>query len=256
MYVTTIARSLGDPQILPPVQSRPSKNCGRRWKAYIASSPNQPHRWADFLRVNPDCHGRKHVSGGPIPPVLLSGLGTTAACADAGTGLLIDCWRQAEHKGLGYSLDQAELAKVATAYQRMTRPNSLAGWVFDGRKMVWRGGALGDDVLTPPPSYVTPPNPLTIAQSQPSPLPSVTAITPSEMQAMIPAVTAQTLLAAAQLPNAPTIVQQAAAQLPPQQAGFDITSWFTGQTISGIPNYALVGAAVVVLMLLSRGRRR
>lgn len=245
MYVTTIARSLGDAHFpLPPV-----------------------------FRYFPLPPTPKHFPLPPQPRPRLSGLGTTAACADAGTGLLIDCWKAAEQKGLGYSLDQAQLAKVATAYQRMTQPNSLAGWVFTGKKMVWRGGPLGDAILpvdysdptggawagdggngggwTVPESYVTPPNPLTIAP--PTPLPPIIAKPP----VVLPSVTAQTLFAAAQLPNAPAIVKQAAAQLPASQAstlGFD-TSWFTAQMISGVPNYALVGAGVVILLLLSKRRR-
>lgn len=239
MYLTTIARSLGDPPVskhypLPPVY--------------------------------------KHYPLPPLPKPRLSGLGTTAACADAGTGLLIDCWKAAEQKGLGYSLDQAQLAKVATAYQRLTRPNSLAGWVFTGKKMVWRGGPLGDAILPPdysdssgggggdsgggwvvPPSYVTPPDPLTISQQQRSPLPPIFTNQP----VVLPSVTAQTLIAAAQLPNAPAIVKQAAAQLPPSPAGVSGLNmgWFTQQMISGIPNWGLVAGGVLLLIVLGKRRR-
>lgn len=245
MYVNLTARSLGSAVHLVPPPVR---------KVRLVPPPVQKHY--------------------TLPPVY-KGLGTTAACADAGTGLLIDCWRAAEHKGLGYSLDQAQLAKVATAYQRMKRPNSLAGWVFTGEKMVWRGmgDAILPDPMSPdawygsdqggsgsdggsgwvvPPAYVTPPDPLTIAVNK-TPLPPIV----YQSSPVLPSVTAQTLFAAAQLPNAPAVVKQAAAQLPASAAsvgGLNM-GWFTQQSISGIPNYLLVGAGVVLLILVAKKRR-
>lgn len=216
-------------------------------------------------------------------------LGTIAPCADAGTGLLIDCWRAAEQKGLGYALSQSELSKVATAYQRIMRPNSLAGWVKSGNRMVWkpsglgsfrRRGGMGDDSLlvdnfdngdmpgaggswvpgaqtpiTPPPSYITPPDPFTIAAGQPSKPVDLTKWFPPVLPAPV---TPQFLLQAAALPNAPASVKAAVpaaqAALAQQASTFDF-GWLTQQMISGIPNYALVGAGLVVLLMLGKRRR-
>lgn len=74
----------------------------------------------------------------------------------------------------------------------------------------------------------------------------------------IPTVTAQTLIAAAALPNAPTNVKAAAAQLAASGAGAtsSISSIFTGSAIAGIPNYLLIGGGLLlVLMFAGRGRR-
>jgi hypothetical protein len=235
MYLTTIARSLGNYRPLP-------------------SDPGPPR--LPPPRTVPKC-GRVRLPNGQIIFIDCNkpakSLGTTAACSDAGTGLLIDCWRQAEQRGLGIALDQAQLSQAATSYQRITRPNSLAGWVRSGNRMVWQRSGLGDGVITPA-SYETPPDPFTIAQQQPSKAVDLTKWFPP----VVPAVTPDFLLRAASLPNAPAVVKQAAAQLPPQQAsmGAGITDWLTAEMISGIPNYALLGAGVVVVMLLSKRRGR
>lgn len=267
MYVSTIARSLGNLGILPRRLPPPKKPCVSR--CYVDPKTG--------MTVCVDC-------GHP------GGLGTTAACSDAGTGLLIDCWRQAESRGMGIALDQEQLSRAATTYQRLMRPGSLAGWVKSGNRMVWkssglgsyrrRRGGMGDDSLlvdnfdsdlpgaggswagpqtqTPimvPPSYITPPDPLAIAQSQPSKPPDMTKWFPP----VVPAVTPQFLLQAASLPNAPAAVKAAAASPAVQAAAAQQAStlnfgWLTQQAISGIPNYALLGASVVVLLMLSKRR--
>lgn len=176
------------------------------------------------------------------------GLGAITACGDAGKGLLIDCWKQAE-KTLGTSLDQVQLNRVSTAYQRLTRPNSLAGWTFNGRKMVWKASGLGDDVA--------PPDPLTIMRTAGGTNKQIVPQILVNFPPVIPQVSADTLIQAAQLPGAPGTVKAAAAQIAPQQAGIGsgIGDFLTGQWIGGVPNYLLLGGGFVLLMLLGRRKR-
>src|SRR6266446_2074188 len=107
MYLSTIARSLGSyrgplppdpgpPRPLPPLR----KKCGRV-------------RLPDGRLIFVDC-------AHPAKP--MAGLGTITACADAGTGLLKDCWKQAEQRGLGYTaISQEQLNRASTTYQRLTQ---------------------------------------------------------------------------------------------------------------------------------------
>ncbi len=71
----------------------------------------------------------------------------------------------------------------------------------------------------------------------------------------LPAVSPNTLLAAANLPNAPAVVKQAAAQY---SAANPISSWIQGSSIKGVPNYLLLSAAglLLILPMLAKGRRR
>lgn len=70
----------------------------------------------------------------------------------------------------------------------------------------------------------------------------------------LPAVSPSTLLAAASLPNAPSIVKQAAAQY---SAGNPISSWFSGSMIAGVPNYLLaIGGGLVLVLAVAGGKRR
>lgn len=228
MYLNTMSRSLG---ALSPVRRPP-----------VILPPKRPPKCVP--RCYQDASGRT-VCVDCSPP--MHGLGTITACADAGTGLLIDCWRTAEQRGLGIALDQSQLDKLSTAYQRFQRPNSLAGWVFQNGRMTWQPSGLGDDA---------PPDPLAIARMQPTKLPS-SLLT---YNPVIPTVSVETLLAAAQLPNAPTIVKQAAAKLQSTPAlaasvGAGTGSWFTEQMISGIPNYLLLAGGGLLLVLAMRGRR-
>src|SRR4029077_19741607 len=157
-----------------------------------------------------------------------------------------------------------------TAYQRLTRPNRLAGWVpKPGGGMRWlnprrlgqpdilASDLIPPDVLdtgswgtaqptstgtivdatgatVPAPAWVVPtdiPPPISMVY-QPSPPPKIL----TNLQPTLPLVSAQTLLAAAALPNAPAVVKQAAAQLPPTSTS-SFTSLLTGSAIAGIPNY-------------------
>jgi hypothetical protein len=218
--------------------------------------------------------------------VYLGRLGTVPACQDPPTGLLIDCWNAAVAKGLN-GVDQETLTRLSTAYQRLTRPGRLAGlgrWVPAKRGgMQWvnpqRLGADISDITSidpsllmagsdwsgtitdaqgnqiPAPAWVVPsdlpPNPIGII-TQPAPPPKII----ENLQPTLPVVSAQTLLAAAALPNAPTVVKQAAAQLP-QGAASSASSIFTGSAIAGIPNYLLMGLGLFFLVILaSSGRRR
>ncbi|MGH9501654.1 MAG: hypothetical protein ACRD20_02255 [Terriglobales bacterium] len=69
----------------------------------------------------------------------------------------------------------------------------------------------------------------------------------------LPSVSPSTLLAAANLPNAPAVVKQAAAQY---SAANPVTSWFSGSMLAGIPNYLLAGGGLLLLLALSGGKRR
>jgi hypothetical protein len=303
MYLTTTARSLGDGGTVtaPTTKPRhPKESCAKKWREWKAANPKNEHPWANFLRSHQKCAkhlhcGENRLHGGqivvidcpaPKPPALGSAyyLGTSSACADAGTGMLADCWRAAVAKGLS-GVDQATLTRLSTAYQRLTRPDRLAGWERTSRGMQWRGmsgvrlgsyiytgpmpavkkgqraptliasGTLGDLPLYAQPatdaSYdnyleddpVAAPDPLTISPARKPP----TWLT--SFQAQLPLVSASALLQAAQLPNAPGIVRQAAAQLPAQ-------SWFTQSMIGGIPNYLLLGGGGLLLLLAAGGKRR
>jgi hypothetical protein len=225
--------------------------------------------------------------------VYLGRLGTVPACQDAGTGLLINCWNTAVAKGLA-GLNQEQLTQVATAYQRLTRPNRLAGlggwqrkkgggvqWVRTtlgrlGQPDIIASDLIPPDVLAsgswsggsstvttdaqgnviPTPAWVVPndlpPNPIGIV-TQPAPPPRILA----NIQPTLPYVTAQTLLAAAQLPNAPAVVKQAAAQLPASTvSASSLGSFFSGSAIAGIPNYFLLAAGLFFVLAIGAGARR
>ena len=275
MYLNTMARYLGDAE--PATIATVRKRCTPRWQTYKVAHPGQRHAWRLFLAANPSCRR-------PMPPVK-AGLGTIMACNDANTGLLINCWDAALKKGLGNlgtAIDQAQLSRLSQAYQRWTHPQRLAGlgsWVSkSGGGMRWQP-RLGDTALetqdafdesswltsAPPgptgqvplqvvPSYVPPPDiSAIIAQQTPSKIPSSLI----NFSPAIPTVTAQTLIAAAQLPNAPANVKAAAAQVSAGGLGASsLGSIFTGSAIGGIPNYLLIGGGLVlVLMFAGRGRR-
>lgn len=261
MYVQQTARSLGD--MLPTAASQ--KDCARRWKQYKAQNPQGKHNWRNFAALNPACH--RSASGGPVrvmpTTTAPATLGTILACGDVypGGGTLADCWRAAEQKGLaglGAHITQDQLSKLSTAYQRITRPNRLAGlgvWSFNGRKMVWRN--LGDPINEIPNSDIAP-NPFD-ASLYPA-MPSVPSLPPMSSAEVMPDVSAQTLWAAAQLPGAPPVVTQAASQLTPAQvsqlSSYGV-SWWQQSAIAGIPNYLLVGLGVVAfLSMAGNGRRR
>jgi hypothetical protein len=174
--------------------------------------------------------------------------------------LLIDCIQRAGLSGLGIALDQNQLARAARAYSSAVHPQFLTSKLF-------RRG-LGDVYQTGPnagqqvPSGVlqvqtdVPPDPITIFQEIPKPPPAApTFVSPN--YAPLPTVSASTLLQAAALPGAPSSVVAASQQL--QSSGFSLSSlsgWFTGQMISGVPNYLLAGgAAVLLLVLAAKGRR-
>ena len=112
------------------------------------------------------------------------------------------------------------------------------------------GGTIVDAQgnIIPAPAWVVPsdiPPPISTITT-PSPIPSIL----QNLQPTLPVVTAQTLLAAAALPNAPAVVKQAAAQLP-------ATSWFS-QSTAGIPNYLILGGGLFLMVVLASagGRRR
>lgn len=279
MYLNTMARYLGDTAESTAIATV-RRRCSPRWRTYKAAHPNTAHAWRLFLAANPSC--RK-----PPVPHTMTGLGTTAACNDANTGLLINCWQNAVKKGLGglgTAVSQEQLTALSTAYQRLTKPRRLAGlgnWVFTGSGMKWQP-RLGDSSLdtqgliddsswldNPPeigapqpaqtplvvaPSYVPAPDISTvIASQQPSKIPSSLI----NFQPTLPTVTAQTLIAAAALPNAPANVKAAAAQVSSSSAGLSsFSSLFTGQMISGIPNYVFIGGGLLLVLMLSGGRRR
>ncbi len=71
----------------------------------------------------------------------------------------------------------------------------------------------------------------------------------------LPLVSPNTLLAAAKLPSAPAVVQQAATQY---SAANPISAWIQGSSFAGIPNYLLLAAVglVVILPAMAKGRRR
>jgi hypothetical protein len=189
------------------------------------------------------------------------------ACQDVSSGFLIDCWNAAEQRGLGYG-GQTRLTALSTAYQRLTRPGRLAGWIQKrGGGMRWvnprrlgqpdisadlipadvlASGSWGNAPATttdatgatiPAPAWPVPtdiPPPVSIV-NQPLPIPKILA----NLQPTLPYVTANTLLAAAALPKAPDVVKQAAAQLPASATSGtgSLTSLLTGSAIAGIPNY-------------------
>jgi hypothetical protein len=278
MYLNTMARYLGDaaPAPEPAVIAITRRRCAPRWRKYRAAHPGQAHAWRLFLAANPSCHKPK-----VLVPQPMAGLGTIHACNDANSGLLINCWDAALKKGLsglGTAVSQAQLSKLATAYQRLVSPRRLAGlgkWVFSGNGMAWQPG-MGDDSTDAPawdPSWLDAPSPQTPIVVPPSyvPAPDISTIMASQPPAkqpawltnwintpVLPTVTAQTLIAAAQLPNAPTNVKAAAAQVQASGAGVSsLGSLFTGQMISGIPNYVLMGGGLLVFVMISgkRGRR-
>jgi hypothetical protein len=104
-----------------------------------------------------------------------------------------------------------------------------------------RLSGLGDDFVPDltPPDVTYPSTPFPISLSVPTTLPSVS---PS------------TLLAAANLPNAPAVVKEAAAQY---QSSNPVSAWFSGSTL-GIPNYLLAGGGglLILIPLLKSGKRR
>lgn len=69
----------------------------------------------------------------------------------------------------------------------------------------------------------------------------------------LPGVSSSTLIAAAALPNAPAVVKQAAAQY---QAANPASSFLSGSMIAGIPNYLLLGAGGILLVVLATAKKR
>lgn len=349
MYVSNTARYLGDSTVAAPVQrdrQGSPQRCADLWRAARCYKPQLT--FAEFQRRFPACVNTLQCGDNRLPsgsvlaidcaapapralgnayvPPTVDAYGTIPACQDPPTGLLIDCWNAAVAKGLnGLGQDQATLTRLSTAYQRLTRPDRLAGlgstftpkpvylprpipikakqiflprppkpmsgWVpKPGGGMMWvhnprpLGDALPDDInddfapgpgmpgsspswsggsgvmvptatggSAPAPAWVVPtdiPPPVSTV-FQPSPIPPVL----QNLQPTLPTVSAQTLLAAAALPNAPAVVKQAAAQL---SSSGSATSWFTQSMISGIPNYLLVGGGLFLVVLLASagGRRR
>lgn len=282
-------------------------HCAQRWREWKFANSKAGQGWSgfqQFLRGNPSCGAHLNCGENTLPdgsvvmiecvnplpahvsqPLVpagrdtraarairsLSGLGTITACQDAGTGLLINCWNAATEKGLGRTLSQDQLNRLSTAYQRITRPQFLAGWTLNKQgRPVWKGlRGLGADIYDPVsgtyvPDDSTSPDPI-IVQTDPVP-PSPLSIPSGPLPAIIsnykpalPTVTPQTLLAAAALPNAPAIVKQAAAQLPPGSAsmfpGFS-TAWFTQSMIAGIPNWGLLAGGALLMVLVAGKRRR
>ncbi len=172
-------------------------------------------------------------------------------------GLLIDCARVAGLSGI----DKAQLTALSHAYEKRLHPRWLG-----------RLGRLGDGVDTPNSGefvYATGPNagqPVTdtnwvgsdVAPSQsdvvntPSSVLSVPSFISQLNYTPLPSVTASTLIAAANLPNAPAIVKQAASQLPAS------TQQLAGVS-SMLSKYGIyLGAAFAGVLLISAvgGRRR
>lgn len=146
MYVSTTARYLGDPMAAsgmvepnPARLAELSKSCAAQWKAYQkAHRKNFPHKWRAFLAANPVCREGIAIRWGYQPPL--------NPCADANTGLLIDCWDAALQKGvtlngLGAQLTQAQLTKASKYYANLSHAQQVAlrnptGYIFNGKKMV------------------------------------------------------------------------------------------------------------------------
>ena len=309
MYVSNTARYLGDSTAVAPVKhAHPGtpQHCANLWRAARCYHPQLS--FAEFQRKFPKCAqtlqcGDNRLPNGsvvaidcpaPAPRALghvyLGRLGTIPACQDPPTGMLIDCWNAAVAKGLS-GVDQATLNRISTAYQRLTRPDRLAGlrgwvprrgggmtWVHNRRPLgditdfadTFDPGSLINAPVPQPPSSGTitdaqgnqipapawvvpsdlPPSPIGII-TQPAPPPRIL----ENLQPTLPVVSAQTLLAAAALPNAPAVVKQAAAQLPPG-AGSSLSSIFTGSAIAGIPNYLLMGIGLFLVVIMASGGRR
>jgi len=95
-----------------------------------------------------------------------------------------------------------------------------------------------------------PPDPLSISNAPDAALENSIVSAPVPL----PGVSASTLLAAAKLPNAPAVVQQAAAQL---AAASPVSAALQGST-GGIPNYMLLAGAglLLVVVLASGGKKR
>jgi hypothetical protein len=176
---------------------------------------------------------------------------------------LYNCAGRVGLSGLGVSLDQAQLSRATSAFSARIHPNLLSSHLYR------RGlGRLGDDsgfvfatgpnagmpATGMPVASDVPPDPMSIAQiADQINAPAPTFVSP-QYQAPLPTVSPSTLLAAAALPGAPSVVQQAAAQY---SSANPIMAWFQGSMIGGIPNYWLIAGAGAALLLLSglKGRR-
>lgn len=189
------------------------------------------------------------------------------ACKDAGTGLLIDCWNAAQGQGLGLLIDQSQLSRLSAIYER------VGNQVRNRNRRQGLNGVcgLGDDAPMTVSTDIAP-DWLQMEQNigpyaGTEKAKPISSIITSEI-ATLPTITAENLMKAALLPNAPAIVKQAATQygtahpsmaqptLSAGSGGSADLGWFTQQMIGGIPNYLLLGGGAIVLVLLLGRRKR
>lgn len=209
--------------------------------------------------------GRSLGTPPPKPPQILPrSTGWRGACGDvtqgAKNGFLYTCAGRAGLSGLGVALSQAELSRATKAFSSKIHPFLLSSKLYkrglgdDSGFVFATGPNAGMPATGYPISSDAPPDPMSISQiaDQINSAPP-TFVSPM-YQAPLPTVSPSTLLAAAALPGAPAVVQQAAAQY---SAANPFTAWFSGSMIGGIPNYILLAGAGAALLLLMglKGRR-
>ncbi len=164
-------------------------------------------------------------------------------------GLLIDCARVAGLSGI----DQAQLNALSHAYQTRQHPRWLGRLGDDSTDpntpvFVVATGPTAGQVITAGNSNVVStdiaPSPASISPEMNSSL-SVPSFVSQLNYTPLPSVSASTLIAAANLPNAPAVVKQAAAQLPAStQAAASVSTMLSKYGI-------YLGAAFAGVLLIS-----